>query len=291
MAGELFPRRRIFVPLEADTLRGAIRTMITRLGEDGVISDPAAIEALIAQNQLRDVVAVGPHVALPHLRTDAVDRLVTALGVAPRALQTQDTGLGTAPRILALVLAPPDEAAAYLQTLAVLARLFRDEAVVLRLLEARSTDDVVEIPEVRGLSAQPRLAVRDVMTRDVRFLTPDASVREAVDIVVQQGVRAVPVVGDKGEVLGMVTDRDIMRALMQGPRASDKDAAASGSPRQVRVRDIMSRSVLCISEDLGLDEVATTMINKDVDRLPVVREGQLTGILTRGDIIRKLFAR
>jgi CBS domain-containing protein len=51
----------------------------------------------------------------------------------------------------------------------------------------------------------------------------------------------------------------------------------------------MSRSVMCISEDQGLAEVATIMVNKDVERLPVVSEGRLTGFLTRGDIIRKLF--
>lgn len=291
MTGELFPRRRIHAPLEADTLRHAIHGMVERLAADGEIRDPAALQAQIEQNQWRDVVAVGPHVALPHLRTDAVDHLVTALAVAPRALQAHDAGIGIAPRVLALVLAPPDQAATYLQTLAVLARLFRDEDVVQRILEARSVDEVIAIPEVRGLTMQPRLAVKDIMTADVRSLDPDASARDAVDIFMQQGVRAVPVVGDKGEVLGVVTDRDVLRALIQAPRSRESETAGGGSPRQVRVRDIMSRSVLCVSEDLGLEEAANTMVNKDVDRLPVVREGKLTGILTRGDIIRKLFER
>jgi CBS domain-containing protein len=54
------------------------------------------------------------------------------------------------------------------------------------------------------------------------------------------------------------------------------------------VKRIMSRSVMCISEDDTLAEVASVMINKDVERFPVVREGRLTGFLTRGDLIRKL---
>ena len=46
---------------------------------------------------------------------------------------------------------------------------------------------------------------------------------------------------------------------------------------------------MCISEDQGLAEVVSIMINKDVERIPVVSEGKLTGFLTRGDILRKLF--
>jgi CBS domain-containing protein len=53
----------------------------------------------------------------------------------------------------------------------------------------------------------------------------------------------------------------------------------------------MTRSVLCISEELGLEEAANMMINKDVEQFPVTSEGKLTGFLTRGDIIRKLFGR
>jgi CBS domain-containing protein len=48
---------------------------------------------------------------------------------------------------------------------------------------------------------------------------------------------------------------------------------------------------MCISEEQGLAELAAIMVNKDVERLPVVSDGQLTGFLTRGDIFRKLFGR
>jgi CBS domain-containing protein len=47
---------------------------------------------------------------------------------------------------------------------------------------------------------------------------------------------------------------------------------------------------MCISEDQTLAEVVSTMINKNVERLPVVQEGRLTGLLTRADVMRKLFA-
>jgi CBS domain-containing protein len=102
------------------------------------------------------------------------------------------------------------------------------------------------------------------------------------------------VVGEKGEVLGIISEWDIMRALLPHvPRVSGEGDSDEGVmiPEQLRVREIMSRSVMCISEEMGIDEAAHTMINKDVEQFPVVSEGRLTGFLTRGDIIRKLFGR
>ena len=58
--------------------------------------------------------------------------------------------------------------------------------------------------------------------------------------------------------------------------------------QETPVREIMSRSVMCISEDQSLAELASIMVNKDVERLPVVHEGKLTGFLSRSDILRKL---
>jgi CBS domain-containing protein len=54
------------------------------------------------------------------------------------------------------------------------------------------------------------------------------------------------------------------------------------------VRDVMSRQVMCVAPEQPIAEVASLMSNKDVDRVPVVREGRLVGFLTRGDIVRKL---
>jgi CBS domain-containing protein len=50
----------------------------------------------------------------------------------------------------------------------------------------------------------------------------------------------------------------------------------------------MTRQVLCVSPDQPVAEVASLMLNKDVDHVPVVKEGRLVGLLTRGDIVRKL---
>jgi CBS domain-containing protein len=66
-----------------------------------------------------------------------------------------------------------------------------------------------------------------------------------------------------------------------------RSAIAPGTAAR-SVRDVMSRQVMCVAPEQPIAEVASLMSNKDVDRVPVVREGRLVGFLTRGDIVRKL---
>jgi len=326
---ELLPAEHIRVPLDAETVHDAVRQLVEHLAAQGAVRDPAALQRLLASTPLRDVVAVGRHAVLPHYRTDAVDRLVLALGIPPRPLQGADLEPGAEPRIVFLILAPPGAATRYLQTVAALTRALAREDVVRALLDARTPADVLAIPELGTLKIQPRLVVRDVMrhrvetvtpdtpadvlaipelgtlkiqprlvVRDVmrhrvETVTPDTPARDAVDLMVRHRLRALPVVGEKGEVLGVLAERDVVRALLPHiPRAADQ--AAGGEirvPPTLKVRDIMTRSVLCIPEEMGVDEAASMMIHKDVEQVPVVGAGRLTGMLTRSDIIRKLFAR
>jgi CBS domain-containing protein len=129
--------------------------------------------------------------------------------------------------------------------------------------------------------------VRDVMTERVYRVGPDASVREVLDMVAERRLRAVPVVDDDRGVLGMVTDRDLLRFFL--PVVQKTTGQSPASLKDTKVREVMSRSVICVSEDQALAEVMSIMVAKDIERLPVVNEGKLTGFLTRGDILRKLF--
>jgi CBS domain-containing protein len=282
---DVLPREHVVVPLDGATLREAVADLARHLAAVGAVSDAAVVEQGLSGARARDIVVIADQVALPHYRTDAVDRLVVGLGVAPEPLIMEGAEEeGPRPRIVALILAPPDTATLYLQTISALARLFRRDPVVEQLSRARSIDDILSLPEFAGLRIQPRLTVRDIMVHRGQSVAPDTPLREAIDLMVT-------VVGDKREVLGIISEWDLMKALRPRIPRADGDGEEPASAPELKVRDIMSRSVLCLSEDMGLEEVASMMINKDVEQFPVTSEGKLTGFLTRGDIIRKLFGR
>jgi CBS domain-containing protein/mannitol/fructose-specific phosphotransferase system IIA component (Ntr-type) len=267
----------------------AVSHLARVLVSTGAVTQPEKLSRLFGEARVREMIRVGDRVLLPHLRTNAVAELVVAMGISPHPLaDAPGEARGTA-QVVVLVLAPPAAAGMYLQTVAALARALRQETVVERICAARSADDVLAIPEVQGIAIQPRLTVRDVMSQRVYRVSPDAPVREALELIGQHRLRALPVVGADREVLGMVSDRDLLRFLLPGVLKTGEGEPSGTSLRDTKVREVMSRSVICVSEDQALAEVASLMVSKDLERLPVTSEGKLTGFLTRGDILRKMF--
>lgn len=284
----------ILAPLQADTFREAVQRLVERLVATGSVVDAQPLQRLVAEEYIRDVIHVGNRVLLPHMRSGAVERMVVSIGVAPAGLRRAAGDIEATPQVVVLVLAPSSAAEVYLQMIATLARTLRSDALVDLLVAATSPEEVLALPDFHDLVLQRRLTVRDVMTQRVYRVSPEMSVRELLDLMRRHRLNAVPVVGEKREVLGLVTDRDVLRhllpSMMRGGGADQGDSGSgSTGQEEVRVREIMTRSVMCISEDQALTEVASIMVNKDTERLPVVSEGKLTGFLTRADIVRKLF--
>ena len=130
------------------------------------------------------------------------------------------------------------------------------------------------------------LLVSDALTPVSYRIYPDTPLREVVDLMVRRGLRAVPVVGDRYEVLGVITAGDALVHLLPRGRTRPTEAQPGAS---LRARDVMTRSVLCLSDAAPLIEAATVMVSRNVDELPVVRAGELVGFLTREAILRVLF--
>lgn len=290
---DLLRPEHVVVPLHAPDLRAAVETLVARLEETGAARPSEALLERIRTEPLRDVPDLTTRAVVPNFRTGAVDALTLALGISPDPLETGDDSPGDeAPHVVFLILAPPEPGSLYLQTVSTVARLLETRGTVTTLVEQTTPEGVLGLRRLDGVRIQPSLTVRDIMVHRIHSVPPDASVRRTLELMLRRRLHAVPVVGEKGEVLGMVTDADIMRTLLPKiPRAGVDQTEAGDEPGDRPVRDIMTRSVLCVSEDLGVNEVASMMINKDVKQVPVVNAGSITGMVSRGDIIRKLFGR
>ena len=289
---DLLQPEHVVVPLEAPDLRSAIESLVERLERSGTASPSEELHRRIRTEPLRDVVSVSEDAVVPHYRSDAVAELTVALGVSPVPIPTPEPGIDAEPRVVALVLGPQETASLYLQTTATLARLLKQPGAVDALTRQGNADELLSLDRLQALKIQPNLTVRDVMSHRVRSVSPEASVRRVLQLMLRRRLQSVPVVGDKGEVVGLVTESDMMRALLPKiPRAGAEGSTTELEPGDRPIREVMARSVLCVSDDLGISEVASMMINKDVKQIPVVNDGAITGMVSRSDIIRKLFGR
>ena len=290
--------QHVAVPLQARTVREATHRLAEKLIQAGAVANPERLLAVIDQAWPEDMVSVGEHAFLPHFRTDAADRLIAALGVAPRPIAWEKDPNRTA-RVVILVVAPPKEAASYLQLVGALARALSDADTVQALLNARTTDDVVAVAGLEAVELTGDLTVRDVMTERIFTVDPDRTLGEAAHLMLEHDIRALPVVNEGGSLVGIVTHKELLKFLIPDYVQRAKTGAfraptrhqilkGTSDPKEILVKEAMARTVLCVSEDQRLSDVANLMNNKDVDRFPVVREGVVVGFLTRADLIRRL---
>jgi CBS domain-containing protein len=242
----------------------------------------------VEEERPEDLVGMGDRAFLLHYRTDAVTELVVALGTARAPIERElgESDETQSARIILLVAAPPRQAALYLATVGAFARLLSKPQIVEQVLAQPDAASLAGLPVFAEVVVRDQLAVRDLMTSRPRSVSPDTPLRDAALDMVRAGVAGLPVVDEGGRVVGMLSQRELLQHMLTSylQRGTPPVPAAKAKT----VRDVMTRSVMCVSPEQPLAEVASMMINKDVDRVPVVREGQLVGFLTRGDIVRKL---
>ena len=290
---ELLRADRIVIPLEQRSLSAAIWTLVERLGATGVIDDPEALRARIAEGRGEDLVVQSGRAFIAHYRTETARELGVAIGVAPEAI-ARDVDEGEAreqtARLIVVLLAPPRMAGRYLQALGAFSRVLSRPVAVDEILVAQSGADVLQLRVLREVELAPQLSVREIMTESPRSTRSDTLLRDAARDMVRSGIGALPVIDADGLLVGMLSERELMRHMLSLASINGSvPRPQSGVERARRtVRDVMTRQVLCVSPDQPLAEVASLMTNKDVDRVPVVEEGRLVGFLTRSDIVRKL---
>ena len=111
--------------------------------------------------------------------------------------------------------------------------------------------------------------VANVMTPDALTVEPASSIGEAAEKMMEAGVGAVVVMEDMVRLVGIITERDLLRAVAQRARAAE-----------ARVRQWMTESVITIDPETTVDDAAKMMFERNFRHLPVSKDGRLLGIVS-----------
>lgn len=143
------------------------------------------------------------------------------------------------------------------------------------------------------------LIARDLMTRDVVSIPPTMPVASVARLLAERGISALPVVSSDGRMIGIVTELDLIRRLagaedrrpgwlhrLVGSR--DRDAERYAQVHGMLAEDVMTRDVLSVEEDTSAEHIAHLMEERGIRRVPVLRDGQLVGIVSRADLLQAL---
>jgi CBS domain-containing protein len=180
----------------------------------------------------------------------------------------------------------------------------RVERVMPRLVEMVSegliTTQSVEVLTYshRRLRAMPAKApVRDIMSREVKTVTPDTPLANVVELLVAKAFRALPVVDSQRKVVGILTDGDLLaraglvttslqRELTWTELNDDLDKIRQSG---LTASDLMTPAPTTVSERTPIGDAVRIMTERGIKRLPVVdQQGRLTGMVSRVDVLRAL---
>jgi len=145
----------------------------------------------------------------------------------------------------------------------------------------------------------------DVMKPHVITVDPETSVQSLATLLCERGISGVPVVGPDEQLVGIVTEGDLLHRAETGTErriehrrarwldtvASEKDLAREYVKSHGRkVKDVMTTNVISVADTMELADVATLLETKKIKRVPVLRDGKLVGIVSRANLVRALAA-
>lgn len=141
----------------------------------------------------------------------------------------------------------------------------------------------------------------DIMTTSVATVPPETPISAIAALFADRGISGAPVVDAEGHLQGIVTEGDLMRSLAAAedkPRhwlrslfgASLQQAEHYARTHGRRARDVMTTRVTTISENDTAEHIASLMEQRNIRRVPVVRDGKLVGVVSRADLMRAILS-
>jgi CBS domain-containing protein len=139
----------------------------------------------------------------------------------------------------------------------------------------------------------------DVMTRSVISVPPDATVADAVELMLERGISGLLVVDNSGTLVGMVTEGDLLRRDEIGTRrqrswwlrllaSPSRQAADFTRTHGRKVADVMTRDVISVDAKASLSDIVALMEEHRIKRVPVLEGDKVVGLVSRADLLRAL---
>lgn len=144
------------------------------------------------------------------------------------------------------------------------------------------------------------MLAKEIMTKEVISVKSQDLVEDVIKILMEKNISGVPVVDDEERVIGIVTEGDLIYrskklriptffSILDGYVFLESTKTIEKQLKKMvgyRVEDVMTTEVITVDDDQTVEEVATIMTKEKINRVPVIKDNRLVGIISRRDIIR-----
>jgi CBS domain-containing protein/mannitol/fructose-specific phosphotransferase system IIA component (Ntr-type) len=253
-----------------------------------------AIRDVVIEREEIENTSYGRGFAFPHARTDEVDDMYILLGISKKGL-SDPTHDSIPVSVVVLLLTPSHISKLYLQTLSAFATFARTEGNLERLVLAAGKSEIIHTIWQSGVSVEKELMVKDIMRREIMAVTPDNTLKDVANIMFRNRVSALAVVDNENNLLGQITDKELIRAALPDYKTliSNLNYSMNTEPFEellknedkIKVAELYQTQYEVTSPNTRIVEAAAIMIFKDLKRIYVTKDNKLVGILMRKDIV------
>lgn len=124
------------------------------------------------------------------------------------------------------------------------------------------------------------LKAKDIMTKKVITISQDATLADVGELLGAKGISGMPVVNADEKVIGIITEKDLLNFAFK----------YSCSFQNTTVKEAMTENIVSFTSDTDIDKISLCFSENNFRRVPIIDEGKLVGIISRGDIIRSLIS-
>jgi CBS domain-containing protein len=143
------------------------------------------------------------------------------------------------------------------------------------------------------------MKARDIMVSHVITIGPELELKAVANTLAANGISAVPVVAINGDIVGIISEGDLMRRVASGAErrrswwlelfsSAEQQTAEFTKSYGRKAKDVMTREVITVEPDAPLQQSASLLEQHGIKRVPVVKDGRLVGIVSRANLVQAL---
>lgn len=293
----LLNENHVLIDAPVISLEAALRRMVEGFGDGIERAHHDELVAMLMEREESHPTFIADQICLPHARLPWLDRFLLGLLVPEKPFHHIGEDEPTV-SVMFMILAPQNKNAMMLQTLAAIARLLKSREMRTALVKTKSPARLIRQIEESGIDVKKTLVATDVMTPIAHKVTADTILAHAVDVLVDAPDEGVPVVNERGKLIGELTSREILALgmpkyvdLLVNPAMLESFEPFENffqHENSLKVREICRRDIITVPPTAPIVQVTHLMMTRQKRRIYVVDEGDLLGVILRKDIIAKV---
>jgi PTS system nitrogen regulatory IIA component len=295
--------RCIFFDLEGDTKEDIIIQMIEKTAKyDKTFNESKnLIQESVLERESEVSTALGGGIAIPHARVDGYDDILLSIGILKEPIECEMADMRSKDmvKIFFMITAETLKSKVILKIMSSITKIaLKDKPLLEQLINAKTSQEILKLLDNINVKVKTKITADDVMDPTIKPASPSDTLDDIARRLITEQKPGFPVVGNNGDFLGEMTERELISYGMPNYTAvmDNLDFFTIGEPfeeylkneKTATIEELYRKETVTVDRQTPIMEICLLMVNKGYTRIYVVEDGKYFGTILRSHIIKKV---